>query len=161
MFCSGCLNKLPAFVATGPSALETLTSKRAASSISAASTLVVKKSVAKTNFPIGIALLLIALCTVFVGWVASTPRTGKATLQVAAGSSAGSLMASAPGIIPHSSPAAELGEDRVSPKRGEGVPTMRAMDEQAPTHPDLSALDTVVVFYRALSVGDGRGAAAV
>lgn len=165
MFCSGCLKKLPAFVASGPSALETFPSKPAASSVSADSTHVFRRSISKPNFQLGLPLLLIALCTVFVGWVATMPRTGKATLQVAAAGDADSPVASAPVFIPHSSPSVEPGADRMSLQPDEGgsarrPPAMRAMDEPASSHSDLSALNTVVVFYHALSVGDGRAAAA-
>lgn len=166
MFCSGCLKKLPAFVASGPSALETLSNKQAASSISADSTYVVRRSIAKANFPLGLALLLIALCTVFFSWVATMSGTGKTTLQVAAASSASSPTASASGVIPYSSPLVEPGADRVSSQSVENTsarrpPVTAAVDEHASSNSDPSALDTVATFYRALSMGDGRAAAAV
>ena len=165
MFCSGCLKKLPAFVATGPSALETLPSKPAASSIDADSTHAFKRSISKPNFQLGLPLLLIALCTVFVGWVATMPHTGKAALQIAAAGGAGSSTASAPVFIPHSLPSVKPGGDRVSLQPDEGTsarrpPAMRIMDEPATSHSDSSASDTVTVFYHALSMGDGRAAAA-
>lgn len=165
MFCSGCLKKLPAFVASGPSALETLPRKLTASSVSANSTHVLESAAGKTSFPLWLPVLLIALCIVFVGWFATMPRNGKATLQVASAGGAGTPTASAPAFYSNSVPPVEFGADRDSLQPSKDAlakrpsPT-RAMDEQGFTDSVSLALNTVAGFYHALSVGDGPGAAA-
>lgn len=142
MFCIGCARRLPGFVASGPSALETARALRPRSDAPGqdhSPSLVLPSET--PVFWLRLGLLVLAMMIGFTGWYVYFTR--KATSPEPAVTAA----VPAPASVPIASSAAPL-----SP-----VP---ATDLPRPTRSDAS-VEAVAKFYRALSVADGKAAAAL
>lgn len=82
MFCHGCARKLPAFVPTAPSLLQTMRARDAEAAARPSSRLasVTSRAVREPLFPLGVALLVAVLT---VGWYAKTTRETPEAARVA------------------------------------------------------------------------------
>src|SRR5437899_8556784 len=98
MFCHGCARKLPAFVPTAPSLLETLRARDAAAAALPSSRLaaLLRRAVREPLFPLGVALLVAALT---VGWYAHATREPPKAARVTSAASAAKPAAVAPAAI--------------------------------------------------------------
>lgn len=100
MFCHGCARKLPAFVATAPSLLETMRTRDAEAAARPSSRLaaVTRRAVREPLFPLGVALLVAALT---VGWYAQATREPPKAARVASAVSAVSAVsvAAKPAVV--------------------------------------------------------------
>jgi hypothetical protein len=163
MFCSGCLQQLPAFAPSGPSALETL--RRKTAEISArgdAARLSRARAVAELRFPYWLPALLLTLCAGFISWYAAVPhaRTGTLPPTPARVVEAAPGPARLPDAIASASPAqVPLLKAAQSGQSDDAAPdtSPRAIE---PSPNESPASQTVAAFYRALSNGDGRTAVA-
>lgn len=83
MFCSGCVKRLPSFVASAPSVLETMKRRALDASKTGASSAAVTPIPHAVGFPLWLPAVLLAMCAAFIGWVASKNALGPARLQTA------------------------------------------------------------------------------
>lgn len=147
MFCIGCTARLPAFVATGPSALEAaraLPPRSARSGVrSDAPSPVLPAETPWFWLRLGLAVL--ALMMGFMGWYAYIIHKDTSPLL------ADKATAPSPSPSPASVPIATSGAP-LSPALPPEIPR--------PTRSDAS-VEAVAKFYRALSAADGAGAAAL
>lgn len=148
MFCIGCAGRLPAFVATGPSALETSRALRPRSGLTVQSDALSPVLPAETLwFWLRLGLLVLAMMIGFIGWYVYI--TYKAAGPLPADPAA--MPAPPPTLSPPNVPVAPSAAPP-SPALGTEIPH--------PTRSDAS-LETVAKFYRALSTADGAAAAAL
>lgn len=163
MFCIGCARRLPSFVASGPSALDSVRSLPHRSSARAQSNAPSPALPAETPwFWLRLALLVLAMMIVFTGWYVSFTRTGagpavagteatperaaKPEAKPEAGPSPSAAPAPAPSSVPTASPAnssRDAALEAPRPKRGD------------------APVEAVAKFYRALAAADGATAAAL
>jgi hypothetical protein len=159
MFCSGCLKRLPSFIASGPSVLETM-KRRDVDPRARAHNAALSPASAALGFPLWLPAVLIAMCAAFFGWVASMTASGSGRLPAASSSSPESV----PSAVPTSPLAAVDSVSGASRFQGKAdtstvlAPAARA-DEGNARAAEADALDVVAGFYRALAAGDGRAAA--
>jgi len=164
MFCSGCLQQLPAFAPSGPSALETLRHKTAEMSArDDAARRSRARAVAELRFPYWLPALLLTLCAGFIGWYAVVPHARTETLQP----TPTRAVAAAPGAAPLPDAIAAASASPAQAPLWKDAQSGHAEASQyaSPTEPEPSpnespASQTVAAFYRALSSGDGRTAVA-
>ena len=162
MFCSGCLERLPSFVASAPSVLETIRRRELDASTARANHAAVRPTSTAVGFPLWLPVVLLAMCAAFFGWVASMTLLGSARLQVASSSSA---ERTPPAVSTWSSPFPAV--DSVAGVPGfQGrvetttVPAPAAQEDEGNARvKEADALSVVAGFYRALAAGDGRAAA--
>ena len=132
MFCIGCAGKLPAFAATGPAALPTAggPGRQRVRAATAEPLRDRNRHVVRGWF--AAVLLLGALATALVGWIALTPgRTSTAVSMPAPAASASTSAAAPADVVPFES-ALSPGESSVVM----GTPSSRSVDEvTAPASP--------------------------
>ena len=145
MFCSGCVKRLPSFVASAPSVLETMKRRALDASKTGASSAAVTPIPHAVGFPLWLPAVLLAMCAAFIGWVASMNALGPARLQAAASFSPERIP---PAVSTWSSPL-PLPAIASAPQEDEGNTRVKEAD----------ALDVVSGFYRARAAGDGGAAA--
>ena len=162
MFCSGCLKRLPSFVASAASALDTVKGSAFDASRTRASDAAVRPTSAAVGFPLWLPAVVLAICAVCFGWVASMGATGAGRLQVA---SVAALASIPPPVSTLRSPwraVDSVPDAPLFPGRSEATTnppaTAQADERDAPVDKD-DALDVVAGFYRALAAGDGKTAA--
>ena len=148
MFCIGCAGRLPAFAATGPSALETARALPPRSGVrsDAASPVLPAET---PWFWLRLGLAVLALMMGFIGWYAYIIHKDPSPLL------ADKATAPSPSPSPSPSPASVPGP-------ASGAPLSPALPPEIPrpTRSDAS-VDAVAKFYRALSAADGAAAAAL
>lgn len=162
MFCSGCLQQLPAFAPSGPSALETLRRKTAEISARDDAARLSRARVAELRFPYWLPALILTLCAGFISWYAAVPHARTGTLPPAPAR----VVEAAPGparlpdaiasALPAQVPLSKAAQSGQSDDAAPGA----AAPETAPSPNESPASQTVAAFYRALSNGDGRTAVA-
>lgn len=157
MFCMGCLAQLPAFVATGPSALELIERRRSRT---------LRPQESQRSLPADrrrFWLLLGATCAsmfmAFLGWYGYVSRSAAPAPFVSR------LSAALPTPAPTTTPAAMTVQPEIERRlQGAALPEPwqgTSAEAAAVATNATSAVDTVARFYRALSSGDGRSAVAV
>lgn len=148
MFCIGCAGRLPAFVATGPSALETSRSLPPRPRLPARSGAPSPVLPADTPwFWLRLGLPVLAMMIGFVGWYAYITHKAASPLPSLAAAVPAPSPARSAASVPVASPAAPP-----SPAPATGIPR--------PSRSDTS-VEAVAKFYRALSAADGPAAAAL
>jgi hypothetical protein len=150
MFCIGCAGRLPAFVATGPSALETSRALRPRSGVSVQGDEPGPVLPAETlRFWLRLGLPVLAMMIGFVGWYVyiTYKATGPPVMVTVTAAEPAPSPSPSPASVPIASPAAPLAPDP-------------ATEIPNPTRSDAS-VETVAKFYRALSAADGAAAAAL
>jgi hypothetical protein len=160
MFCSGCLKRLPSFVASGPSVLEALKRRELDAARARTSKAAVEPHAPALGFPLWLPAVLLAMCAAFLGWVASMTESGPARRHMVMAVPPEGLARAAP-----TRPSPSLAVDSASgasvvqgSAKAETTPAPMA-DEEPAGVAEADALDVVAGFYRALAAGDGRAAA--
>lgn len=167
MFCIGCARRLPTFVASGPSALETVSSLPRRPSARAQSRPPSPALPAETPwFWLRLVLLVLAMMIVFMGWYVSFTHTGDgpavANREAAPGPAANAEARreagseAKPGPSPSAAPA---------PASLPTAPAATSSRDAAPEAPrprrSDAPVEAVAKFYRALAAADGATAAAL
>lgn len=154
MFCIGCAGRLPGFVATGPSALETarvLRPRHGAPMQSHAPSPVLPSETG--SFWLRLGLLVLAMVIAFVGWyVYVTRRATGPELPVAA-------EAPAPSSFPSTSPSPPSANAPIAPPAAPSPPAAATEGTGRPRRD--ASVQAAAEFYRALSEADGAAAAAL
>lgn len=166
MFCSGCLKRLPSFVATAPSALETMRRRELDASRGAASNAAVRPTSTPVSFPLWLPAVLLAMCAAFFGWVASMTAVSPARLLVASPSSPENIpptVSTLPSLAPSPLQAVDSlsGASRIQ-DRAEAIDVLVPSADENDGNARVKEADALAVvwgFYRALASGDGRAAA--
>lgn len=165
MFCSGCLKRLPSFVATAPSALETMRRRELDASRGAASNAAVRPTSTPVSFPLWLPAVLLAMCAAFFGWVASMTAVSPARLLVASPSSPENIpptVSTLPSLAPSPLPAVDS-LSRIQ-DRAEAIDVLAPAADENDGNARAKEADALAVvwgFYRALASGDGAAASAV
>lgn len=158
MFCIGCLARLPAFVATGPSALELIERRRPARAQAPFSRLVLPAD--SRRFWVQLGLGCASMFLAFLAWYGYVSRSG---VPIGSSGQAARWSTPAPATVPVAMTVEPSIEQRLQGAPASSSAVAEAIAEALPameTTP-ASAVDAVARFYRALSSGDGRSAAAV
>jgi hypothetical protein len=176
MFCIGCARPLPTFVPTGPSALESVRSLPRRSSARAQSQAPSPALPAETPwFWLRLALLVLAMMIVFMGWYVSVTQPGAgsdvASAEVAPGPA--SQPEPKPEVKPQAKPEAKSAGPSAAPvpgpvpapARAPTTPAANSSSDAASEAPGPSRgdapVEAVAKFYRALAAADGATAAAL
>ncbi|MBT2305242.1 hypothetical protein J7E70_33095 [Variovorax paradoxus] len=148
MFCIGCASRLPAFVASGPSALETARALRPRAHALEESAAPRRALPAETAvFWLRLGLLVLAMTVGFMGWYVYVTRKAAApvpAVTAAMPAPAAVSMSPAPRAASMPEPAAPAAPE---------LPAAQA--------PADASVEAVAKFYRALSLADGEAAAAI
>lgn len=150
MFCIGCASRLPAFVASGPSALETARALRPRAHALEERAAPRGALPAETAaFWLRLGLLVLAMAIGFMGWYLYVTRDAAAPVPA--------LTAAMPAPSPAPVPLSPA--PRAAPMQEPAEPA--APELPAAQAPADASVEAVAKFYRALSVADGAAAAAI
>ena len=161
MFCIGCAGKLPAFAATGPAALATPDGAGRPRVRATTPTPLQDRNRRVMRWWFAAVLLLGALATALVGWIALTPgRTSTAVSTPAPAASASTSAAAPADVVPFES-ALSAGESSVATETSSSRPVAEVTapasppeNVQAPAQRPLSARSQTAQTARA--GGNGR-----
>jgi hypothetical protein len=165
MFCIGCARRLPTFVASGPSALESIRALPYPSSPRTQSRPPGPTLPAETPwFWLWLALLVLAMMMVFVGWyvsfthtdagppaVASAGAAPESAVEPEAKAEAASVVEPGPGPLPSAAPAPAS-----MPNAPAADPSHDAPAAPSPRRND-APVEAVAKFYRVVPAKRGRG----
>ena len=170
MFCIGCARRLPTFVASGPSALESIRALPYPSSPRTQSRPPGPTLPSETpRFWLWLALLVLAMMMVFVGWyvsfthtdagppaVASAGAAPESAVEPEAKAEAASVVEPGPEPLPSAAPAPAS-----MPNAPAADPSHDAAPEAPSPRRNDAPVEAVAKFYRALAAADGATAAAL